>query len=78
MDGRVSKKADVIRQILDELGDIDAASVLMVGDRDQDVDGAKANHLHCAGVLWGYGSKDELMKAGADYIVSVPSDIPVL
>ncbi|MBQ6151927.1 MAG: HAD family hydrolase [Mogibacterium sp.] len=78
MDGRVSKKADVIRQILDELGDIDAASVLMVGDRDQDVDGAKANHLHCAGVLWGYGSKDELMNAGADYIVSVPSDIPVL
>ena len=78
MDGRVSKKADVIRQILDELGDIDAASVLMVGDRDQDVDGAKANHLQCAGVLWGYGSKDELMNAGADYIVSVPSDIPVL
>ena len=78
MDGRVSKKADVIRQILDELGDIDAASVLMVGDRDQDVDGAKANHLHCAGVLWGYGSKDELMNAGADYIVSVPSDITVL
>ena len=78
MDGRVSKKADVIRQILDELGDIDAASVLMVGDRDQDVDGAKANHLQCAGVLWGYGSKDELMNAGADYIVSVPSDITVL
>ena len=78
MDGRVSKKADVIRLILDELGDIDAASVLMVGDRDQDVDGAKANHLHCAGVLWGYGSKDELMNAGADYIVSIPSDIPAL
>ena len=50
----------------------------MVGDRDQDVAGAKANHLHCAGVLWGYGSKDELMNAGADYIVSIPSDIPAL
>ena len=78
MDGRISKKADVIRHLLDELGDIDAGSVLMIGDRDQDVEGAKANGLRCAGVLWGYGSSDELMDAGADYIVSEPSDIPGL
>ena len=76
MDGRISKKADVIRHLLDELGDIDAGSVLMIGDRDQDVEGAKANGLRCAGVLWGYGSSDELMDAGADYIVSEPSVIP--
>lgn len=75
MDGRISRKADVIGHLLAELGDIDAASVLMIGDRDQDIDGAKANGLHSAGVLWGYGSKDELMNAGADYTVSVPSDI---
>ena len=78
MDGRISKKADVIRHLLDELGDIDAGSVLMIGDRDQDVEGAKANGLRCAGVLWGYGSSDELMDAGADYIVSEPSVIPGL
>ena len=75
MDGRISKKADVIRPLLGELGDADAGSVLMIGDRDQDIEGAKANGLHCAGVLWGYGSNDELMGAGADYIVSAPSDI---
>jgi phosphoglycolate phosphatase len=75
MDGRISKKADVIRHLLGELGDIDARSVLMIGDRDQDIEGAKANGLHCVGVLWGYGSNDELMGAGADYIVSAPSDI---
>ena len=75
MDGRISKKADVIRHLLGELGDADAGSVLMIGDRDQDIEGAKANGLHCAGVLWGYGSNDELMGAGADYIVSAPSDI---
>ena len=75
MDGRISKKADVIRYLLGELGDVDAGSVLMIGDRDQDIEGAKANGLHCAGVLWGYGSNDELMGAGADYIVSAPSDI---
>lgn len=75
MDGRISKKADVIRHLLGELGDMDAGAVLMIGDRDQDIEGAKANGLHCAGVLWGYGSNDELMGAGADYIVSAPSDI---
>ncbi len=78
MDGRISRKADVIRHLIDELGDMDKASVLMVGDRDQDVNGAKVNGLHCAGVLWGYGSNDELVNAGADYIVSAPCDIPGL
>ena len=78
MDGRISRKSDVIRHLLDELGDMDQESVLMVGDRDQDVNGAKANGLHCAGVLWGYGSNDELVNAGADYIVSAPCDIPGL
>ncbi|MBR3125523.1 MAG: HAD hydrolase-like protein [Mogibacterium sp.] len=75
MDGRISSKADVIRQLLDKLGITDRSTVLMIGDRDQDIDGAKANDLHCAGVLWGYGSIGELTNAGADYIASVPSDI---
>ncbi len=75
MDGRISKKADVIRNLISELGDADKGSVLMIGDRAQDINGAKANDLHCLGVLWGYGSKEELLGAGADYIASVPSDI---
>ena len=78
MDGRISRKADVIKQLIAELGDIDKEEVLMIGDRDQDVNGAKANNLRCLGVLWGYGSKEELMGAGADYLASAPSDIPEL
>ena len=75
MDGRISRKADVISHLIDKLGENEKSSILMIGDRDQDIDGAKANGLQSAGVLWGYGSRDELMDAGADYIVSVPSDI---
>ena len=75
MDGHISKKAEVIRHLLDELGGVDKSSVLMVGDRDQDIEGAKANNLQSAGVLWGYGDKEELMNAGADYLVSTPLDI---
>ena len=76
MDGRISRKADVIKHLIAELGDIDTEKVLMIGDRDQDVQGAKENDLRCLGVLWGYGSKEELLGAGADYLASAPSDIP--
>ena len=52
-----------------------AATMLMVGDRYHDIDGAKANDLDSAGVLWGYGSKEELENAGAKYILNDPSDL---
>lgn len=42
----------------------------MVGDRLHDVAGAHENKLPCAGILWGYGDRDELEAAGADFIVS--------
>lgn len=42
--------------------------IIMVGDRYHDVEGAKVNGLKCIGVLYGYGSIDELNEAGADYI----------
>jgi phosphoglycolate phosphatase len=50
----------------------------MIGDRDQDINGAKANGLASAGVLWGYGSAEELQGAGADYLVGEPAEIPGL
>ena len=75
MDGRISKKTDVIAHLLDEIGIVDRESILMIGDRAQDIAGAKANGLHSAGVLWGYGSKEELSQAGADYLITEPSGI---
>ena len=75
MDGRISRKEDVIHHLLDELEIEDKSCVLMVGDRDQDINGAKANNLASAGVLWGYGSLEELQGAGADYLVSEPGEL---
>ncbi len=40
----------------------------MVGDRRHDIQGAKANAIPAVGVLYGYGARDELEAAGADYI----------
>ena len=78
MDGKISKKADVIKHVLDEAGISGTGSVLMIGDRFHDIEGAKANGLRSCGVLWGYGSREELSGAGAEHIVSVPSELPDL
>ena len=42
----------------------------MVGDRLHDVAGAHKNGLPCAGVLFGYGGREELAAAGAEYIAA--------
>ncbi len=75
MDGRISRKSDVIAHLLEDLDIDDRTSVLMVGDRDQDIEGAKANSLSSAGVLWGYGSPGELQDAGADFVIPRPEDL---
>ena len=47
----------------------------MVGDRHFDVTGAKAHGMKAIGVLWGYGSEEELNHAGADGLCSHPNEI---
>ena len=45
-------------------------STLFVGDSDVDIKTAKNGSLPVCGVLWGYRNRDELIKAGADFIAS--------
>lgn len=49
--------------------------VIMVGDRDHDVEGAHLNAIDCVGVAWGFGSLEELTGAGALTIVDHPRDV---
>lgn len=75
MDGSRSKKGDVIAYALDSLKITDRARVLMVGDRRQDMIGAKENGLDALGVLYGYGDRAELTKAGADHIAETVQEL---
>jgi phosphoglycolate phosphatase len=54
---------------------IEPISAIMVGDRAQDIAAANAHGLRSVGVLWGYGSRDELESAGANTIVTTPSQL---
>lgn len=69
LDGRLVKKGDIIRHALDVNNIIDMSEVIMIGDRKHDIIGAKENNIDSIGVLYGYGSYDELHDSGADYIV---------
>jgi phosphoglycolate phosphatase len=50
----------------------------LVGDRSFDVLAAHAHGLRAVGVLWGIGSEDELLDAGADAIARTPADLVTL
>ena len=55
-----------------------STSTVMVGDRSVDMVAAHRNGLKAAGVLWGYGSKMELLKEKPAHILSSPVQLPSL
>lgn len=63
-------KTETLRRALAELGEVDRAGSVMIGDRHHDVEAARAHGLTPIGVLWGFGSPEELVAAGASAVVA--------
>jgi phosphoglycolate phosphatase len=72
--GALDHKPELIAHILSQ-HDILRSHSLMVGDRRYDISGAHAVGMRGLGVLWGYGSRDELETAGADQLVESTADL---
>lgn len=75
---KLNTKTEIIKRALDSLGIKTAEQLnqtIMIGDRHHDIEGAFNNGISSMGVLVGYGSRAELEKAGACYIVENISDI---
>ena len=70
--GRRSSKEEVIRYLLRTNGILDPENAVMVGDRGSDVLAAKQFGLQTIGITYGYGTEEELKKAGADFITDTP------
>lgn len=70
-----SSKRDVIEHILRTNDIKDPENAVMVGDRAYDMEAAKSLGLQTIGVLYGYGTAEELSAAGADYLATSPMDI---
>ena len=69
LDGRRCKKEEVVDEAIAQFGKVNPDQIIMVGDRKFDITGAHAHGLKAIGVTFGYGGREELVKAGADYIV---------
>ena len=75
LDSSMVEKADVIDYALKSCGVDNISDIVMIGDREFDVFGAKHFGMDSVGVLYGYGSCEELAAAGATYIAEKPLDI---
>ena len=51
------------------LGCADKSKALMIGDRYLDIEGASAAGIDGAGAVFGFGTSEELEKAGAAYLL---------
>lgn len=59
---------------LRETGSVEK-NTLMVGDRFYDIEGAHACGVRCAGVLSGFGTREEFVEHGADFIAETLLDV---
>lgn len=76
LDGTRTEKGEVIGEALAQLGPSCAKeSIVMVGDREHDVIGARAYGLACIGVTYGFGSPAELQAAGAAFLADSVEDL---
>ncbi len=76
MDGTRTNKDEVIEEALRRFGlENDRENVIMVGDREHDILGAKKCSLKSIGITFGFAIGDELIEAGADYIVDTPIEV---
>ncbi len=67
-------KADLIESVIKKYG-LDISDTVMIGDRKFDIDGAKEIGVRSIGVTYGFGSRDELLRHGADFIADSAEEI---
>jgi len=72
LDETRTKKAEVIAYALSSAHISDRSAAVMVGDRKYDILGARENGLDSIGVLYGYGSREELLQVQATCIAEAP------
>ena len=74
LDGTRTHKNELIEWVLEREG-LDSSEAFMIGDRGVDMSGAHANGVIGVGVLWGYGSREELEEAGAQTLLGAPEEL---
>ena len=74
LDGTRVDKSHLLEYALKQAS-VNPAKTLMIGDRSHDMVGARNNGMKGIGVLYGYGSREELLGAGAHHVCATPGAI---
>ncbi len=74
LDGRNSEKSSLISHIF-QREPIVPTETVMIGDREYDMIAARKNKIRGIGVLWGYGTQEELQRSGAHVLARAPGDL---
>ncbi|MPM44701.1 5'-nucleotidase [bioreactor metagenome] len=75
MDGTLQAKADVIELALSRIINVDRKKTVIVGDRLHDMEGAEACGIGRIGVLWGFGSVEELLRYHPLLLAKTPAEV---
>ena len=71
-------KTETLRKLVYALSDtesLNSGRIFMIGDRDADIRAAQNNNVESIGVLWGYGTQDELLLAKPNYLAKTPNEV---
>ncbi len=75
VDLRVTSKFDIMTMVMNQWTIAHQLDVWMVGDRRYDMTAARAHGVHAVGVLWGFGTDEELRSAGAHWLITRPQEL---
>lgn len=68
-------KAEVIEYCLSNLGSPERDKCILVGDRVYDAEGAKICGIDSLGVLWGHGTREEILTSGFTLTALTPDEV---
>jgi len=74
LDGSLAEKHDLLSRVRKQVG-FAPASTALIGDRKFDITAARTLGVLAVGALWGYGSRAELVEAGADRLAESPRSV---
>jgi len=75
MDGKRTDKKEVIQYALDHIPPFEKEQILMLGDREFDIDGGKHHGLLTAYAQWGYGVDEVVLKSNPDFVLGSPLEL---
>jgi phosphoglycolate phosphatase len=74
LDGTRTDKVELVGHLIEETG-IDPGAAALVGDREHDILAARAHGMLAVGVVYGYGSVEELRGVGAEALCATPEQV---